>query len=163
MLASALTTRDWVHSRAPFRLPGLKRFLRTRSADRSACDGDVVIVTKYDRLARSLKDLLEIVEAIRERGADFRSLAENIDTTTSTGRLVFHFFASIIQFERERNSERTKEGLASARKRGRAGGRLSALTAFQKDEVRRIREVEIRAISEIARLFGVSGRTVKRA
>ena len=70
-------------------------------------DGDVVIVTKYDRLARSLKDLLEIVEAIRERGAGFRSLAEDIDTTTSTGRLVFHVFASIAQFERERISERT--------------------------------------------------------
>ena len=81
-------------------------------------DGDVVIVTKYDRLARSLKDLLEIVETIRERGAGFRSLAEDIDTTTSTGRLVFHVFASIAQFERERISERTREGLALARKRG---------------------------------------------
>ena len=125
-------------------------------------DGDVVIVTKYDRLARSLKDLLEIVEAIRERGAGFRSLAEDIDTTTSTGRLVFHVFASIAQFERERISERTREGLASARKRGRIGGRPSALTTVQKDEVRRMRDVEIRAISEIARLFGVSERTVRR-
>ena len=87
-------------------------------------DGDVVTVTKYDRLARSLKDLLEIVEAIRERGAGFRSLAEDIDTTTPAGRLVFHVFASIAQFERERISERTREGLASARKRGRV--RLSA-------------------------------------
>ena len=75
-----------------------------------------------DRLARSLKDLLEIVEAIRERGAGFRSLAEDIDTTTSTGRLVFHVFASIAQFERAKISERTREGLASARKRGRTGG-----------------------------------------
>ena len=125
-------------------------------------DGDVVIVTKYDRLARSLKDLLEIVEAIRERGAGFRSLAEDIDTTTSTGRLVFHVFASIAQFERERISERTREGLASARKRGRIGGRPSALTTVQKDEVRRMRDVEIRAISEIAQLFGVSERTVRR-
>ena len=73
-------------------------------------DGDVVTVTKYDRLARSLKDLLEIVEAIRERGAGFRSLAEDIDTTTPAGRLVFHVFASIAQFERERISERTREG-----------------------------------------------------
>ena len=105
-------------------------------------DGDVVIVTKYDRLARSLNDLLEIVEAIRERGVGFRSLAEDIDTTTSTGRLVFHVFASIAQFERERISERTREGLASARKRGRIGGRPSALTAVQKDEVRRMRDVE---------------------
>ncbi len=86
-------------------------------------DGDVVAVTKYDRLARSLKDLLEIVEAIRERGAGFRSLAEDIDTTTPAGRLVFHVFASIAQFERERISERTREGLESARKRGRIGGR----------------------------------------
>lgn len=126
-------------------------------------EGDVVIVTKYDRLARSLKDLLEIVEAIRERGAGFRSLAEDIDTTTPAGRLVFHVFASIAQFERERISERTKEGLVSARKRGRIGGRPPALTVSQKDEVRRMRDEEHRAISEIARLFKVSERTVRRA
>lgn len=89
-------------------------------------DGDVVVVTKYDRLSRSLKDLLEIVEAIRAQGAGFRSLAEDIDTTTPAGRLVFHVFASIAQFERERISERTKEGLAAARKRGRVGGRPPA-------------------------------------
>jgi len=126
-------------------------------------DGDVVTVTKYDRLARSLKDLLEIVEAIRERGAGFRSLAEDIDTTTPAGRLVFHVFASIAQFERERISERTREGLASARKRGRIGGRPPALSATQKDEVRRMRDEDQRAISEIARLFKVSERTVRRA
>jgi len=126
-------------------------------------DGDVVTVTKYDRLARSLKDLLEIVEAIRERGAGFRSLAEDIDTTTPAGRLVFHVFASIAQFERERISERTKEGLASARKRGRIGGRPPALSVIQKDEVRRMRDEDQRAISEIARLFKVSERTVRRA
>ena len=126
-------------------------------------DGDVVTVTKYDRLARSLKDLLEIVEAIRERGAGFRSLAEDIDTTTPAGRLVFHVFASIAQFERERISERTREGLASARRRVRIGGRPPALTTAQKDEVRRMRDEEHRAITEIARLFKVSERTVRRA
>ena len=126
-------------------------------------DGDVVIVTKYDRLARSLKDLLEIVEAIRKRGAGFRSLAEDIDTTTPAGRLVFHVFASISQFERERISERTKEGLASARKRGRIGGRPPALTSVQKIEVQRMRDEEHRAVPEIARLFKVSERTVRRA
>ena len=126
-------------------------------------EGDVVIVTKYDRLAGSLKEVLEIVEATRERGAGFRSLAENIDTTTSTGRLVFHVFAFIAQFERERISERTREGLASARKRGRISGRPPALTTVQKDEVRWMRDAESRAISEIARLFGVSERTVRRA
>ena len=126
-------------------------------------DGDVVTVTKYDRLARSLKDLLEIVEAIRARGAGFRSLAEDIDTTTPAGRLVFHVFASIAQFERERISERTREGLASARKRGRIGGRPPALSAAQKDEVRRMRDDESRTVSEIARLFKVSERTIRRA
>ena len=126
-------------------------------------DGDVVTVTKYDRLARSLKDLLEIVEIIGGRGAGFRSLAEDIDTTTPAGRLVFHVFASIAQFERERISERTKEGLASARKRGRIGGRPPALSAVQRDEVRRMRDEEHRAIPEIARLFKVSERTVRRA
>ena len=126
-------------------------------------NGDVVTVTKYDRLARSLKDLLEIVEAIRDRGAGFRSLAEDIDTTTPAGRLVFHVFASIAQFERERISERTKEGLVSARKRGRIGGRPPALSAAQKDEVRRMRDEEHRTVPEIARLFNVSERTVRRA
>lgn len=126
-------------------------------------NGDVVTVTKYDRLARSLKDLLEIVETIGERGAGFRSLAEDIDTTTPAGRLVFHVFASIAQFERERISERTKEGLASARMRGRIGGRPPALTATQRVEVRRMRDEEGRAIAEIARLFRVSERTIRRA
>ena len=122
---------------------------------------DVVVVTKYDRLARSLKDLLEIVETIREHGAGFRSLAEDIDTTTSAGRLVFHVFASIAEFERDRISERTKEGLAAARKRGRVGGRPPALSPDQKTEVRRMRR-DGRSIPEIARLFKVSQMTVRR-
>ncbi len=126
-------------------------------------DGDVVTVTKYDRLARSLKDLLEIVETIRARGAGFRSLAEDIDTTTPAGRLVFHVFASIAQFERERISERTKEGLASARKRGRIGGRPPALSAERRTEVVRMRDKEGRGIAELARLFDVSQNTIRRA
>jgi len=125
--------------------------------------GDVVIVTKYDRLARSLRDLLEIVERIEATGAGFRSLAEDIDTTTPAGRLIFHVFASIAQFERERISERTKEGLAAARKRGRVGGRPPALTPAQKEEVRRLRDQDGRAITEIAVLFRVSTRTIRRA
>ena len=88
---------------------------------------DVVIVTKYDRLARSLKDLIMIVEAIRERGAGFKSLGEDIDATTSVGRLVFHVFGSIAEFERERIAERTREGLNAARSRGRVGGRPPCL------------------------------------
>ena len=125
--------------------------------------GDVVVVAKYDRLARSLRDLLDLVEAIKDRGAGFRSLAEDIDTTTPAGRLVFHVFASIAQFERERIAERTKEGLEAAKARGRVGGRPPALTKAQKAEVRRMRDDEQRHVSEIARLFKVSERTVRRA
>ncbi len=125
--------------------------------------GDVVVVAKYDRLARSLADLLGIVDAIRAKGAGFRSLAEDIDTTTPAGRLVFHVFASIAQFERERISERTREGLEAARRRGRVGGRPPALSPSQKEEARRMRDEERRPLSEIAALFRVSAKTVRRA
>jgi DNA invertase Pin-like site-specific DNA recombinase len=124
--------------------------------------GDVVVVAKYDRLARSLKDLLEIVDLIQSRGAGFRSIGEDIDTTTPAGRLVFHVFASIAQFERERIVERTKEGLAAARKRGRVGGRPPALSPAQKAEVKRMRDEEHRLIPEIASLFKVSEKTIRR-
>lgn len=126
-------------------------------------NGDVVVVTKYDRLARSLRDLLEIVDLIQKAGAGFRSLAEDIDTTTSAGRLVFHVFASIAQFERERISERTREGLEAARKRGKIGGRPRALNAAQLGEVRRMRDEEARPVNEIAGLFKVSTKTIRRA
>lgn len=125
--------------------------------------GDVIVATKYDRLARSLRDLLDIVELIKERGGGFRSLAEDIDTTTPAGRLVFHVFASIAQFERERISERTREGLEAAKRRGRIGGRPPALSAAQRDEVRRMRDEDGRRLTEIAQLFRVSVKTVRRA
>lgn len=123
---------------------------------------DVVAVTKYDRLARSLKDLIEIVEQIKNRRAGFRSLGEDIDTTTSAGRLVFHVFGSIAEFERERIVERTREGLAAARKRGRIGGRPSVLSDDAKAEVRRMRDNDHRPIAEIARAFRVSRSTIYR-
>ena len=124
--------------------------------------GDVITVTKYDRLARSLRDLLDIVDTIEAHGAGFRSLAEDIDTTTPAGRLVFHVFASIAQFERERIAERTREGLEAARKRGRVGGRPPALSAVQREEVKRLRDDEGRNLTEIARVFEVSVKTVRR-
>lgn len=125
--------------------------------------GDVVTVTKYDRMARSLPDLLGIVEAIRGKGAGFRSLGEDIDTTTPAGKLVFHIFGSIAEFERARIVERTREGLEAARRRGRIGGRPPALSPAQKAEVKRMRDEEHRPISEIAALFKVSEKTVRRA
>ena len=124
--------------------------------------GDVVVVTKYDRLARSLPDLLDIAQTIEASGAGFRSLAEDIDTTTPAGRLIFHVFASIAQFERERIAERTREGLAAARARGRVGGRPPALSPGQKAEVRKMRDTEGRSLTEIAALFRVSVKTIRR-
>ena len=103
------------------------------------------------------------MDTIQAHGAGFRSIAEDIDTTTPAGRLVFHVFASIAQFERERISERTKEGLEAARRRGRVGGRPPALSAAQKVEVRRMRDHEMRPLPEIAQLFRVSAKTIRRA
>lgn len=125
--------------------------------------GDTIMVTKYDRLARSLKDLLELVDLIKEKKAGFKSLSEDIDTTTPAGTLIFHVFASIAQFERERIAERTREGLAAARKRGRVGGRRPSLTPEQKEEVRRLRDEQGEPLAKIARIFDVSTRTVQRA
>lgn len=125
-------------------------------------EGDVLVVTKYDRLARSLRDLIDLVETIRERQAGFRSLAEDIDTTTPTGRLIFHVFGSIAEFERERIVERTKEGLAAARRRGRVGGRPAALSHDAKQAILRMRDEEHRPIAEIARAFKVSRSTIYR-
>lgn len=158
-LKTAGAERIWTDriSGAQRNRPGLDQLLdQIRS-------GDVVMVTRYDRLSRSLHDLLNLVEVIRLRGAGFRSLAEDIDTTTPAGRLVFHVFASIAQFERERISERTREGLALARKQGRVGGRPRALSAEQRAEVCRLRDSEGRGIAELARLFRVSQNTIRRA
>lgn len=94
---------------------------------------------------RSLKDLLETIDLIQSRGVAFRSLGEGIDTTTPAGRLVFHVFASIAQFERGQIVKRTKEGFEAARKRGRVGGRPPALSHAQKAEVRRMRDEEHRS------------------
>ena len=126
-------------------------------------EGDVIVVTKYDRLARSLRDLLDVVELIKECGAGFRSLLGGYRHDDAAGRLIFHVFASIAQFERERISERTREGLEAARRRGRIGGRPPALSAAQRAEVRRMRDDEGRRLSEIAQLFRVSVKTVRRA
>lgn len=147
---------DTITGTAQFR-PELDRLL---SELRS---GDLVVVTKYDRLARSLKDLLEIVELIQAKGASFRSLGEDIDTTTPAGLLIFHVFASIVQFERERIVERAKEGREAARKRGWVGGRPPALSPAQRSEVRRMRDVKMRQMTEMAALFKGSAALSGRA
>jgi len=90
--------------------------------------GDVVVVWKLDRLARSLKDLVALVNQIQEKGASFQSVNDQIDTTSAHGKFTFHIFAALAEFERDIISERTKAGLASARARGRVGGRPKGLS-----------------------------------
>jgi len=89
---------------------------------------DIVVVWKLDRLGRSLKHLIDLISMFREKGVEFISLNDNIDTTTIHGRLIFNIFASFAEFERELISERTKAGLEAARAKGRIGGRKPGLT-----------------------------------
>jgi DNA invertase Pin-like site-specific DNA recombinase len=91
-------------------------------------EGDVVVIWKLDRLGRSLADLVHLVTEIQGKGAGLLSLNDNIDTTTPQGKLTFHIFAAIAEFEREIIRERTNAGLASARARGRKGGRPPGLS-----------------------------------
>jgi DNA invertase Pin-like site-specific DNA recombinase len=100
--------------------PGLKQALEV------VREGDVLVVWKLDRLGRSLKQLIETVTELASRGIEFRSLTENIDTTTPGGKLIFHIFGSLAEFERDLIRERTRAGLAAARARGRIGGRPRA-------------------------------------
>src|SRR3989441_2562990 len=91
-------------------------------------EGDTLVVWKLDRLGRSLKHLIETITTLNNRKIGFKSLTENIDTTTSGGKLIFHFFGALAEFERDLIRERTLAGLQAARARGRRGGRPKALT-----------------------------------
>lgn len=91
-------------------------------------EGDVLVVWKLDRLGRSIKHLIEIINDLEARKVGFKSLTENIDTTTPGGKLVFHLFGALAQFERDLIKERTKAGLKAARDQGRVGGRPIAMT-----------------------------------
>ena len=90
--------------------------------------GDTLVVWKLDRLARSISQLIGTVETLRDRGVELRSLTETIDTTTAAGRLTFSLFGALAEFERDVIRDRTKAGLASARARGKVGGRPKKLT-----------------------------------
>jgi DNA invertase Pin-like site-specific DNA recombinase len=93
--------------------------------------GDTLVVWRLDRLGRSLRHLIDTITALHDRGVAFKSLQENIDTTTSGGKLVFHIFGSLAEFEREIIRERTNAGLQAARARGRYGGPKYKLTQTQ--------------------------------
>lgn len=125
-------------------------------------EGDVVVVWKLDRLSRSLKDLLHLMERIKEADAGFRSLTESVDTTTPAGRMMMQMIGSFAEFERAMIRERTSAGLALARAEGRVGGRRRKLTERQRSEIAESVLAGRKSAAEMARLYKVSQPTVSR-
>ena len=127
--------------------------------------GDTLVVWRLDRLGRSLRHLIDVVTDLETRQVGFRSLRESIDTSNPAGKLVFHVFASLAQFERELIVERTKAGLAAARARGRVGGRPASLGPEQVKQARRMyHDPESNlTVQQIADVLNVSRATIYRA
>jgi DNA invertase Pin-like site-specific DNA recombinase len=136
--------------------PGLKACLEYLTA------GDVLVVWRLDRLGRSLPHLVRIVSELRARGVGLRSLSETIDTTTATGELVFHLFASLAQYERALVRERVVAGLEAARRRGRRGGRPRRLDA-ERVAAAKAMLAEGRSLAAAARVMGVPRSTLADA
>jgi DNA invertase Pin-like site-specific DNA recombinase len=144
------------------RRPELEKALDFLRAD------DQLVVTRLNRLGRSLRHLIELVAQLDERGVDLVVLGQGIDTTTPGGRLLFHLMAAIAEFERELIVEGTQDGLEAARSRGRTGGRPAKLNARQVAQARRMYDdvdaegSRIHTMTEVAETFGVSRATLYR-
>jgi DNA invertase Pin-like site-specific DNA recombinase len=134
--------------------PGLALALEVARA------GDTLIVWRLDRLGRSLKDLIALAEGLDKRGVGLKSLKEALDTTSSGGRLIFHMFAALAEFERDLVRERTQAGLTAARARGRLGGRPKRLTPEKRRLVVQLYRAKEHSIAEICRLMGISKPTL---
>lgn len=134
--------------------PGLQKaldFLR---------EGDSLVVWRLDRLGRSLKHLIEVISLFEERKIGFSSLQESIDTTTSGGKLIFHIFGALAEFERNLIRERTNAGLAAARARGRNGGRPRALNGKKIQLAKNLYESRKHQVSEICETLSISKSTL---
>ena len=121
--------------------------------------GDTLVVWKLDRLGRSLPHLVETVRGLIARGVGFKSLQENIDTTTSGGKLIFHIFASLAEFERDIIRERTQAGLSAARARGRKGGRPKGVDEKKRKAALALKDDTRRSVREICEILGISRNT----
>jgi DNA invertase Pin-like site-specific DNA recombinase len=134
--------------------PGLAKALEV------ARTGDVLVVWRLDRLGRSLKDLIEIMSMFDERGIGLSSLQESIATTNNSGRLIFHLFGALAEFERHLIRERTTAGLVAARARGHKGGRPKALDPAKRQLAVKLYTDRQHTIVEICRLMGISKPTL---
>jgi len=122
--------------------------------------GDIMVVWKLDRLGRSIQHLIQTVQDLETNGIGFRSLQENIDTNTSGGRLIFHVFGALAEFERNLIRECTMAGLKAARARGRVGGRPKALKDSQIQTMKKLYQDRSSSINEICDLFRISRTTL---
>lgn len=125
-------------------------------------NGDTIIVWKLDRLARSMKQLIETIEMLETRGIGFRSLTEHIDTTTPGGKLIFHIFGALAEFERGLIKERTKAGLAAAKAAGKVGGRGKSLSEKSLGKARKLLLETNLTFAEVAKQVDVSPATLYR-
>jgi DNA invertase Pin-like site-specific DNA recombinase len=128
-------------------------------------EGDTLVVWRLDRLGRSLKHLIEIIHQLQHGNVGFKSITENIDTTTSGGKLIFHVFGALAEFERDLIRERTQAGLQAARARGRVGGRpkTSSLNTPRKVAIAQsLYDDKQNAIAEICKTLNISRATLYR-
>ena len=125
-------------------------------------EGDTLVVWKLDRLGRSLKHLIAIITQLSDEKKEFKSLQENLDTATPTGKLIFHVLGALAEFERSLIRERTKAGLAAARARGRVGGRPRVMDKRKLAMAKSMLHDESASVREICRTLGVSKATLYR-
>lgn len=149
--------RDHGVSGAARERPGLARALK------HVKDGDVLVVWKLDRLGRSLPHLVEVIDSMRQVGVGFRSLQEQIDTTSAGGRFYLHILASLAEFEREMISERTKAGMAAAKRNGKHVGRPRKLSDAQAEQARALIDSGRETRTGVAAMLGVDTATLRRA
>ena len=126
------------------------------SAERALRSGDTLVVWRLDRLGRSLSDLVKIISDLERDGITFESLSEKIDTGSASGKLQFHVFAALAEFERNLIRERTLAGLSAARARGRVGGRKPKLNEKQIREIKTLLADPAAKVAELAKRYGVS-------
>jgi len=125
-------------------------------------NGDTLVVWKLDRLGRSLKHLIEVVNLLKERGIYFKSIQESIDTSTSGGKLIFHVFGALAEFERDIIRERTMAGLKAARARGRKGGRPRIMDENKIAMAKTLMADNTNSVKEVCKILGVSRTTLYR-